>query len=173
MKPGKNLKMEKIRNRETSLELLQKNIKITNMFFRFRAFRLTNLLAFTLAVLLTCLLVTSGCGGSGGGSGSSSSSTVGSATLTWTSPTTKADGQPLTNLAGYKIYYGTSSGNYAVSIDVGCAPCPSSCSNPTVPIACSHTVHDLVGGHTYYFTVSAYNTAESGYADPPVSKTID
>lgn len=33
----------------------------------------------------------------------------GSATLSWIPPTENADGSPLTNLAGYKIYYGRSS----------------------------------------------------------------
>jgi len=33
---------------------------------------------------------------------------AGTATLTWTASTTGVDGTPLTNLAGYRIYYGTS-----------------------------------------------------------------
>ncbi len=43
-------------------------------------------------------------------SGSSSSgTTTTSATLQWTAPTDNTDGSALTNLAGYNIYYGTSS----------------------------------------------------------------
>src|SRR3990172_13172687 len=41
----------------------------------------------------------------------------GQAVLTWTPPTTNADGTPLTDLAGYKVYYGTASGNYSTVID--------------------------------------------------------
>ena len=32
--------------------------------------------------------------------------------LTWDPPTTNTDGTTLADLAGYKIYYGQSSGNY-------------------------------------------------------------
>ena len=37
---------------------------------------------------------------------------TGSAALSWQAPTTRTDGTPLTNLAGYHIRYGTSSGSY-------------------------------------------------------------
>jgi hypothetical protein len=37
---------------------------------------------------------------------------TGSATLTWQRPLTNTDGSPLTNLAGYKVYWGTASGVY-------------------------------------------------------------
>ena len=84
------------------------------------------------------------CGGGGGGSGSSTSSNSpgNSATLTWVAPTTNADGTPLTDLAGYKIYYGTSSGVYSVIIDVG---------NIT-----TYKIDNLSPG-TYYFSVTAYD----------------
>ena len=42
-------------------------------------------------------------------------------TVSWTPPTRNADGSPLTNLAGYKIYYGTVSGEYNEIIDVNSA----------------------------------------------------
>lgn len=84
--------------------------------------------------------------------------TTGSATLSWDVPTTNTDGTPLTNLAGYKIYYGTSSGNYTKIIDVG---------NVT-----TYVINNLAPG-TYYFTTSAYDTSgiESGYSNE-VSKTL-
>ncbi len=44
---------------------------------------------------------------------------AGDATLSWDPPTTNADGTPLTDLAGYRIYYGTSSGSYSQNIDAG------------------------------------------------------
>ena len=37
---------------------------------------------------------------------------TGSATLSWLPPTTNIDGSPLTNLAGYKIYWGTSADDF-------------------------------------------------------------
>ena len=42
-----------------------------------------------------------------------------SAVLSWTPPTTNANGMQLNDLAGYKVYYGTGPGNYSESIDVG------------------------------------------------------
>jgi hypothetical protein len=43
----------------------------------------------------------------------------GSVTLSWKAPESDANGSHLHDLAGYKIYYGTSSKNYNRSIDVG------------------------------------------------------
>jgi chitinase len=56
-------------------------------------------------------------------------------------------------LAGYKIYWGTSSGNYPSSKDVG---------NTT-----TCTITGLVGGQTYYFAATAYDVkgAESDYSN--------
>ncbi len=85
---------------------------------------------------------------------------AGEATLTWDPPTTNADGTPLTDLAGYKVYYGTESGNYSQSIDVG---------NVT-----TYTVSGLTNGQTYYFAVTAYDTSgnESDYSNER-AKTIE
>lgn len=73
--------------------------------------------------------------------------------LTWIAPTENDDGTPLLDLAGYKIYYGTSSGSYT-SIDT-----------VADPSALSHTVSGLVAGD-WYFTATAYNLSdvESVYA---------
>ena len=83
---------------------------------------------------------------------------IGSATLAWSAPTTNVDGTPLTNLAGFKVYYGTTPGVYN-SIVVG---------NVT-----SYSVAGLNKGQVYYFTVTAYDSAgyESDYATM-VSKLI-
>lgn len=51
-----------------------------------------------------------------------------------------------TGVAGYYVYYGTSSRNYPSRINVG---------NTT-----SYTVPNLVAGQTYYFAVSAYNASQ-------------
>ena len=77
-----------------------------------------------LAATLTLMLVSAGCGSGGGGitdytgDGTSAADTVLNAKLTWDPPTTNEDGTPLTDLAGYKLYYGPSSANYTGSIDV-------------------------------------------------------
>ena len=83
----------------------------------------------------------------------------GVATLSWNAPTTNGDGTPLTDLAGYKIYYGTSSSSYSQSIDVG---------NTT-----TYTIEDLTEGLTYYFATTAYDAGgnESGYSNEVV-KTV-
>ena len=74
-------------------------------------------------------------------------------TLSWDAPTTNADGTPLTDLAGYKIYYGTSSHAYSTAIDVG---------NVT-----KHMVSNLENGVVYYFAVTAYDTSgnESNFSN--------
>ncbi len=43
---------------------------------------------------------------------------TGSVSLRWEAPTTNVDGTPLTDLARYKIYWGTSSRNYSMTLDV-------------------------------------------------------
>ncbi len=83
---------------------------------------------------------------------------AGTVNLTWTAPTTNTDGSTLSDLAGYKVYYGTSSGNYTTSIDVG----------KTTSYQLT-----LAGGYTYYFAVTAYDTSgnESTYSNE-VYKTL-
>ncbi|MCC6544433.1 MAG: fibronectin type III domain-containing protein, partial [Nitrospirae bacterium] len=90
--------------------------------------------------------------------GATNSARAGQAILTWDPPTTNSDGSPLTDLAGYKVYYGTTSGNYSTVMDV---------SNVT-----SYTVYGLFDNTTYYFATTAYNTSsiESAYSGE-VAKT--
>jgi len=73
-------------------------------------------------------------------------------TISLTAPTTHTDGTPLTNLAGFKVYFGRSSGSYTNTVDIG---------NST-----SYTVTNLSPG-SYYFAVTAYDTTglESGYSN--------
>jgi hypothetical protein len=72
-------------------------------------------------------------------------------TLAW-------DANSETDLAGYKVYYGTSSGNYPNVINVGKVT--------------TYTVASL-GPGTYFFAVTAYNSsnAESGFSNE-VSKAV-
>jgi hypothetical protein len=106
--------------------------------------------------LIAIIILLCSCRGCGGGISSSSNRTgsgSGSyATLTWDAPTTKADGKPLTGLAGYNIYYGKSSGHYSSMINVG---------NVT-----TYNVGNLSPG-TYYFAVTAYDKEgnESAYSN--------
>lgn len=90
----------------------------------------------------------------------SSSSTTGSATLSWTPPTERSDGSALTNLAGYKIRYGTSENELATLVTVDTA-------------GVSSYVVDSLSAGTYYFVISAYDsTGAESRASAVVSKTI-
>ena len=95
-------------------------------------------------LLLILALIICNCGGGGGGSPSGGGGTI---SLAWDATTTKTDGSPLadTDLAGYRVYYGTSPGTYTQSIYVG---------NVT-----SYTLTGLVPGQIYYITVAAIDTA--------------
>lgn len=72
----------------------------------------------------------------------------GTAPLSWTPPTQNIDGSSLTNLAGYRIHYGTSPTAMTQTIQVA---------NPGLR---SYTVSNLASG-TYYFAVRAYTSAGS------------
>lgn len=103
-------------------------------------------------LIILILILTVGCGGGGGGTsdvvGASGSNAT---TLSWNAPTTNADGTALTDLAGYKVYYGTSSGNYSLSVDIG---------NITGTV-----ISSLESGN-WCFAVTAYDTSgnESAYS---------
>lgn len=84
-----------------------------------------------------------------------SASSTGSVTLSWS-----ANGE--SDLAGYKIYWGTSSGNYTAS------------GSPTViGKVTTYTVTGLQRNTTYFFALSAYDTAGNESAlSAEVSKSI-
>jgi hypothetical protein len=84
----------------------------------------------------------------------------GSALLSWTAPTTRSDGSPLTDLAGYRLRYGSASGSYPNTITIAS------------PGITSYLVENLAPG-TYYFVLASYDSAGVESADSsPVSKTI-
>ncbi len=70
---------------------------------------------------------------------------TGSAALSWTAPTARTDGSPLTNLAGYTVSYGRMSGIYDYQIDIN---------NPGI---LTYVVENLVSGD-WYFALAAYDS---------------
>lgn len=83
------------------------------------------------------------------------------ANLTWVAPTTRTDGSPLTNLAGYRIKYGTVLGAYPTVVQV-----------PGAAVT-SFVVTGLVGGQTYHFVMTAYDVPGLESANTnPVSRTV-
>ena len=129
----------------------------------------------TPALISLLMLAVAGCDGSAGGligssTGGSDKGTggntvapppaTGSATLSWKAPTQNEDGTALTNLAGYKIRYGTDAGALSTTVDIA---------NPATTTV---TVHGLTPG-TWYFTLSAYtNSGVESDQTAPVSKTV-
>lgn len=116
-------------------------------------FKKTTFCLFAIIVCIYLIWSIFSCGG--GGDGASSNHSI---TLIWDAPTTNADGTPLTDLAGYNLYYGTTPDNYTEVIDVG--------------NVVSYKVKGVQPG-TYYFAVTAYKTSrsESGYSNE-VIRTI-
>lgn len=74
------------------------------------------------------------------------SAPVGTVGLAW-------DNSPSSGLAGYRVYMGTSRGNYTSAVEAG---------NAT-----TSTLSGLVAGTTYYFAVKAYNASgvESAFSN--------
>ncbi len=79
---------------------------------------------------------------------------TGSAMLTWNPPTQNTDGSPLGNLAGYRVYWGTSLNNYTNSATIN---------NPGL----SSYVVDQLTPATWFFALTAVNSAgvESAYSN--------
>jgi hypothetical protein len=84
----------------------------------------------------------------------------GSVTLSWAAPTENEDNSPLTDLAGYVIYYGTQAGQYSYTIHID------------DPKTTGYKLESLSPG-TYYFAITAINTdgAESAVSDM-IEKTV-
>ena len=80
--------------------------------------------------------------------------------VAWVAPTIKADGTPLTDLAGFRILVGTASGAYSSSVTVA------------DPSATSFSLVDLPPA-SYYVVVIAYDAANNeSLPSAEVSKTI-
>ena len=74
-------------------------------------------------------------------------------TISWNSPEANTDGTLITDLSGYRVYYGTQSGDYSTAINVG--------------ETTTYQITNLSPGNTYYFTVTAYDSSmnESGFSN--------
>jgi hypothetical protein len=91
---------------------------------------------------------------------SSAPSSNGTATLSWSPPTQNTDGTTLSNLAGFRISYGSSSGSLNQTIQVANAG------------LATYVVTGLSSGN-WYFAVRAYNSGGAESANSSVvSKTI-
>lgn len=103
---------------------------------------------FSFLFLITFLFI-AGCGGGGGGdSGGNTQGSGGAANinLAW-------DASSTSDVSGYKIHYGTVSGNYSTVVDVG--------------NAISYALSNLHSGVTYFFAVTSYDSSgqESDYSN--------
>jgi len=78
--------------------------------------------------------------------GAAASTNTGTASLTWIAPTRNADGSALTNLVGYRVYYGTSSSRFSQVIEL------TGSHNTT------YAFTQLARG-THYFAVASFNSA--------------
>ena len=86
---------------------------------------------------------------------------LGSVTLSWTPPTLNSDGSALADLAAYKFYYGTESGNYVNSVTVDNAG------------IASYVIESLTPD-TYYFVATAVNSygVESPYSNEATKQVL-
>lgn len=89
-----------------------------------------------------------------GSTGPSVPQAAGSATLSWQPPTVNTNGGPLSNLAGYRIYYGTAPNNLARAVNVA---------NPGV----TRYVMSGLSAATWYFQMTAYD--KNGMESPRTS----
>ena len=83
--------------------------------------------------------------------------------LSWNPPTTYTDNSELTDLGGYKVFWGTSSGNYTKNETVlTCVGCPDPIGTET-EMACI----PVAPGQTYHFAATAFNAngTESAYSE--------
>lgn len=85
---------------------------------------------------------------------------TGSATLSWVAPTTHTDGSAMTDLAGFRVYYGMQQGSLSNRLSIA---------NATV----TTTIISSLTSGTWYFAVTAVDSAghESGYSNI-ASKTL-
>jgi hypothetical protein len=120
------------------------------------------LTALLLVSIVTLLLTACGGGGSDANSDDRNTPTGGGATtngrlvLSWIAPSSRTDGSylPLTELEGYRIYYGSSANNLTMLVDLNDKDITE------------YTVDSLPSGN-YYFAITVYdqNGIESGFSN--------
>lgn len=84
---------------------------------------------------------------------------LGSITLSWSAPTQNEDGSALTDLAGYKLYYGKTSGAYTHEIRIDS------------PGISTYVIDNLLPA-TYYIVATSFNSSgvESRYSSEAVKQ---
>jgi fibronectin type III domain protein len=83
---------------------------------------------------------------------------TGSVTLSWTAPYTNTNGTPVTNLAGYRIVYGTSLAALTQSVTI-----------PGQGLT-NYVIDNLTPG-TWYFAIASYNSDGTESALTPIVST--
>jgi hypothetical protein len=120
-----------------------------------------NLMIKRLLILIAFIFFLSGCGGSGSSGTSVVPQGNGTALVSWVPPTENTDSSSLTDLAGFKIYYGTFPGDYVKTVTIN---------NPGL----SSFLIDSLGSSDWFFAMTAFNSSgiESAYSTE-ASKTIN
>lgn len=86
-------------------------------------------------------------------------SAIGETTITWSPPTENTDGTRLTDLAGYRLYFGRASGNYTNVVEI------------TDPTATSHVVNLRSGDFFFAMTAVDRERNESARSNE-ISRTM-
>jgi hypothetical protein len=84
---------------------------------------------------------------------------TGSALLSWTPPLQNSDGTALLNLTGYRIYWGTSPGNYSKSVTIGAN-------------LSSYVIEQLAPARYYFVATAISPMGESAYSNE-VTKLVN
>ncbi len=115
-------------------------------------------LSYLLAFILVLPLVACS-GGDGGSSGSSDSSLA----LSWVAPSEREDGTGLglSEIASFRVYYGTESGNYSDTISID-------------DHSATQVVFTGIPSGTYYAVITTVDTdgRESSFSDPELEVTF-
>src|SRR5262245_14001157 len=93
---------------------------------------------------------------------------AGNLDVSWTAPTTNVDGSALTDLAGYRVYYGPTSAPCPGSPHVNV---PSTTSRPGPNLTVRSSVSGLSAGTAYYVSVTAVDTAGNESACATLSQS--